>query len=189
MARRRLAYAKKNAEKQGATLIFVDESGFYLLPLQVRSYAPRGHTPILHCLLSRSHLSVISGITAEGKLLAQMHCSSICSQEAIAFLKYLLRHIPGKVWVLWDGAPIHHSQQVREFLTTAAAQRLKLIRLPAYAPELNPDEGVWSQLKRSLANVCSRTLGDLKVKLKRAIQRLQRRPEVLQGCLKETGLY
>lgn len=121
--------------------------------------------------------------------MAQMHSSSINSEKAIAFLKHLLRHVPGQVWVLWDGAPIHRSQQVREFLSTSGAQRLTLIRLPAYAPELNPDEGVWSLLKRKLANVCNRTLGDLKVRLKRAIQQLQRHPQVLQGCLRETGLY
>jgi len=167
----------------------VDESGFYLLPFQARTYAPRGHTPILRSLLSRSHLSVISGLTAGGRLLAQMHSSSISSKEAISFLKHLLHHVPGKVWVLWDGAPIHRSHQVRVFLSTPVARRLKLIRLPAYAPELNPDEGVWSLLKRSLANVCSRTLGDLKFKLKQTIQQLQRRHQVLEGCLRETGLY
>ena len=64
-----LAFSEKGAIEEGRTILFVDQSGFYLLPTVVRTYAPIGQTPILREELSRDHLSVMSGITLEGKLL------------------------------------------------------------------------------------------------------------------------
>jgi len=64
-----VARAKKGAMKEGRTILFADQSGFYLLPTVVRSYAPIGQTPILNEHLSHDHLSVMGGITLEGRLL------------------------------------------------------------------------------------------------------------------------
>ena len=69
----------------------------------------------------------------------------------------LLRKIAGKILLIWDGSPIHHGQAVKEFLSAGAANRLHLERLPGYAPDLNPDEGIWNYLKRvELGNVAAR---------------------------------
>jgi hypothetical protein len=74
----------------------------------VRTYAPVGQTPILHEHLSRDHLSVISAITLEGKLLMMEQERSFKSQDVVHFfLRHLLRQIPGKLLVIWDGSPIH----------------------------------------------------------------------------------
>ncbi len=67
-----LAGTQKNAAEQGQTIVWVDESGFYLLPARVRTYAPRGQTPILHVPLTRDHLSAISAVTARGQLLIRV---------------------------------------------------------------------------------------------------------------------
>jgi transposase len=64
----------------------------------------------------------------------------------VAFLEHLLREVPGRMVLIWDGAPIHRSQVIQEFLANGAAPRLHLERLPAYAPELNPGEGLWAYL-------------------------------------------
>jgi DDE superfamily endonuclease len=139
--------------------VWVDEAGFYLLPAVVRTYAPRGETPILRVPLSYDHLSVISAITPQGRLLAQMQDHAYKGPPVVGFLKHLLRHLAGKLLLLWDGAPIHHSQPVKEFLAQEAAGRIHLERLPGYAPELNPDEGIWRYLKRvELRNVCCAAL-------------------------------
>jgi hypothetical protein len=55
----------KRALKEGRTIVFADQSGFYLLPAVVRTYAPIGQTPVIHEQLSRDHLSVMSAITLE----------------------------------------------------------------------------------------------------------------------------
>ena len=70
-------------------------------------------------------------------------------------MEHLLREVPGRMVIIWDGSPIHRSHTIQEFLANGASQRLHLERLPAYAPELNPDEGFWQQLKGvELRNVC-----------------------------------
>ena len=68
MEREALAAAQKKALKEGRTIVFADQSGFYLLPMVVSTYAPVGRTPILKENLTRDHLSAMSGITLEGKL-------------------------------------------------------------------------------------------------------------------------
>lgn len=168
--------------------MWVDESGFYLLPAVASTWAPVGKTPILRSKLSREHFSAISGITLEGELYLMMKEGSFKGPDVVHFLQGLLEEIPGKVMVIWDGAPIHRGNAVKEFLAQGAAERLHLELLPAYAPELNPDEGIWRYLKRvELRNVCSQDLLDLLVEITMATKRLRRKPDVIQACLEEVG--
>jgi transposase len=142
-----VASAFSKAQSERRTIVWVDEAAFYPLPGVVRTYAPRGETPILDALLTRDHLSAISGLTMDGQLLLKVRERAFRSPEVVAFLRHLLRHLPGPLLVIWDGAPIHRAQPVKEFLAQGAAARLQLEQLPGYAPELNPDEGIWNYLK------------------------------------------
>jgi transposase len=65
---------------------------------------------------------------------------AIRGPDVVRFLTHLLRHLPGKLLVLWDGSPIHRAQVVKDFLAAGGAARIRLEQLPAYAPELNPDD-------------------------------------------------
>jgi transposase len=142
-------------------------TGFYLLPTVVRTYAPIGQTPVLHEQLSRDHLSVISGISLEGKLYMMEQERSFKSQDIVRFLRHLLRQIEGKLLVVWDGSPIHRGQAVKDFLASGASSRLQLEQLPGYAPDLNPEEGIWKHLKYvELKNVCCRNLSELTEELR-----------------------
>jgi transposase len=155
LARRDLAGHQKGAQAEQQTILFLDESGFYPLPSVVRTYAPVGHTPILREWWTRDHLSAISAISPEGKLFFHSQEGAINSADVVAFLGHLLREVSGRMVIIWDGAPIHRSHLIQEFLANGAAQRLHLERLPAYAPELNPGEGLWQQLKGvELRNLC-----------------------------------
>jgi transposase len=188
MARGALASPQKRAEEEGATIVWVDESGFYLLPLAVRTWAPRGQTPILRVPLTHDHLSAISAITLDGRLFLQVREDSYDGEAVVDFLRVVLRQIPGKVLVIWDGSPIHHGQAVKDFLRAGAAKRLQLEQLPGYAPDLNPDEGIWNYLKRvELANVCCADLADLRNHLLRAGVRLRHKPEVVRACSRQCG--
>lgn len=165
--------------------MFVDESGFYLLPAVVRTYAPVGKTPVLH-----DHLSAISAITEEGKLYMIEQDRAFKGPDVVRFLKHLLRRIAGKLLVVWDGSPIHRAKAVKEFLESGATYRLKLERLPGYAPELNPDEGVWKHLKYvELRNVCCRNLSELRRELRKAKERLRHKVHVIRGCIRQPGFY
>ncbi len=90
--------------------------------------------------------------------------------------------------MVWDGATIHRGQAVKDFLAQGAAARLHLERLPAYAPELNPAEGVWNMLKRGeLKNRCCQDLDELRWELGLAIRRLQRHRQRVRGCVAQCG--
>jgi transposase len=109
-------------------------------------------------------------------------------KQSSAFCALLLRKIPRMLLLIWDGSPIHHGQAVKDFLREGAAKRLQLEELPGYAPDLNPDEGIWNYLKRvDLANVCCTDLGDLRHHLVRAGVRLRHKPEVIRACARECG--
>ncbi len=137
-----MAFPKKGALKEERTIVFADQSGFYLLPMVVRTYAPVGKTPILHENLTRDHLSAMSAITLEGKLYMIEQDRAFKGDDVVRFLKHLMRQIPGKLLVIWDGSPIHRGGALKDFLASGASRRLKLEQLPGYAPDLNPDEGV-----------------------------------------------
>jgi transposase len=143
---------------------------------------------VLRAPLSRDHLSVISGLTAEGRLFTHIQDEAFTGETVVAFLRQLLRQIPGKLAVVWDGATIHRCQAVKDFLANGAAARLHLERLPSYAPELNPDEGVWNLLKRcELKNRCCQTMDELRWELGLAIRRLQRKRHLLRACVAQCG--
>ena len=170
--------------------MFADQSGFYLLPMEVRTYAPVGKTPVLKEKLTRDHLSAMSAITLEGKkLYMTFQERAFKGEDAVRFLKHLMHQIPGKLLVVWDGSPIHRGGAVKDFLASgAASSRLQLEHLPGYAPELNPDEGVWKHLKCvELKNLCCESLTELKVELRKAKERLRHKRDVILGCIRQPG--
>jgi transposase len=155
--------------------VLVDESGFYPLPAVAATWAPIGQTPILTEWQTRDHLSVISGITREGRSAFQTYETSINGELAARFLKHLQHTIDERLLVIWDGSPIHRSRAVKDVLAEARGA-IWLERLPGYAPDLNPDEGVWQHLKRvQLVNVCSPDLATHRRELLNAIRRFKRR--------------
>jgi transposase len=154
----------------------------------VRTYAPRGTTPILHVPLTKDHLSAISAITIEGKLFHMVREAAFHGEEVVVFLRHLLRHLSGKLLILWDGSPIHRSQVVKQFLREGGAERIHLEQLPGYAPDLNADEGIWNYLKHvELRNVCCRDLAHLKQELRRAVARMRHKRRIIQSCIKQAG--
>lgn len=181
-----MASPQKKADEEERTIVFVDESGFYLLPGMVRTYAPRGQTPVLSVPLTRDHLSAIGAVTLDGRVLLSTQSESYRSPGVVQFLKHLTRHIAGKLLVIWDGSPIHRAAPVKEFLAGGAAARIHLEALPAYAPDLNPKEGIWNYLKRvELRNLCCSDLAELRRELRLAVARLRHRPNIVQGCIQQ----
>ncbi len=188
MACRALAGAPKKAADEGSTIVWGDEAGFYLLPHAVRTWAPRGQTPILRVPLTPDHRAAISGITLDGRLYMHTRKDAFKAQGVVGFLRVLLRKIRGKVLVIGDGSPIHQGQPIKDFLTRGAAKRLHLERLPGYAPDLNPDEGIWNYLKRvELKNRCCGDLAELDLELRRAKERLRHKRAIIQACSVQCG--
>jgi transposase len=189
VAYRSLARVEKKARQERRKLIFIDESGFYLLPAVVRTYAPCGETPVLKVFQTKDHLSVMSGITLTGQLFTLVRDEALTGCESVLFLKHLLHALSDKLLVIWDGSPIHRGAEVKTFLADGGAKHVHLERLPPYAPDLNPDEGVWDLLKYvELRNVCCLNLGHLHDELNLAIRRLRSKLYLIRACFKEAGL-
>src|SRR5262249_41379539 len=124
----------------------------------------------------------------EGKLYTAIKDHSFKSADCIEFLTALLRRIPGRLLVVWDGAPIHRSRAIQTFLSEGASKRLRLEPLPGYAPDLNPDEGIWRYLKYvELKNLCCQNIEHLKDELNKARERLRHKKHIIQACFRQAG--
>ena len=109
--------------------------------------------------------------------------------DSVHFLTHVHSQTNRKLLVIWDGSPIHRNTDVREYLANGAAKHIHLERLPAYAPDLNPDEGTWRHLKRvELANICCADLLDLHAQVGLAVSRLRRKPHIIQSFFAQAGL-
>lgn len=156
--------------------------------MAVRTWAPCWQTPVLTAPLTRDHLAAIGGITPQGRLFMQTQERAYHSEDVVRFLRVLLRKIHGKLLVIWDGAPIHRGQPIKDFLRHGAAKRLHLEHLPGYAPDLNPAEGIWNYLKRvELGNCCCPDLPALDLALRRAKERLRHKRTVIHACIRQAG--
>lgn len=96
------------------------------------------------------------------------------------------QQLRGPIVLVWDNSTAHTDAAMRALLATRAW--LTVFRLPAYAPELNPTEGVWSHLKRGLANLAARSTDQLAALVRSRLKRMQYRPGLLDGFIAETGL-
>lgn len=124
----------------------------------------------------------------DGRLYTMVRDDALDSLDSVAFLRHLLPHVSEKMLVIWDGSPIHKGQ-VRAYLADGGAQQIHLEQLPPYAPDLNPVEGVWHQLKNvEMRNLCCRNLAHLRSELRLAICRLRRKPPLITACFAEAGL-
>ena len=170
-------------------LVFEDESGFYLLPGLVRTYAPEAQTPILREKQTRDHLSVMGGLTPEGKVYTLVRQESLNGLHTVEFLLHLLRVAGKRLLVIWDGSPIHRREAVREFVTGTKG-KVWVEALPGYAPDLNPwDEGGWNHLKHvEMRNLVGRDLEELHEQFHLAVGRLRQKPHLVQSFFAQAGL-
>jgi transposase len=183
-----LAQGKKNAARRGQTIVFVDESGLSERPHRCRTWAPRGHTPVLQFHFNWKTLSAIAGITW-WNFYFRLYPGSIRGPQVIDFLGRLLQQLPGSLLVVWDGLPVHRSQKVAEFVWKHR-ERLQIERLPAYAPELNPVEYLWGYLKQhAIPNLCPKNLGELSSFARRALGRIRRKPTLITAFWRQAELF
>lgn len=107
----------------------------------------------------------------------------------VEFLRHLQRRIRGKILILWDGAGIHCSVLVREYLASTRG-RVEVERLPAYAPELNPTEYMWGHLKtHEIANLIAKHAWELSFEAAVALRRMRRRPSIITACYAQAELW
>jgi DDE superfamily endonuclease len=174
--------------------VFWDESGVSLLPVVRRTWAPRGHTPVIrhHFKWKRTSLAAALCYGSRGggaQLAMHHHLDAYDTDSLIGALEQLRRFLGGeKATLLWDGLPAHRSRAMRAWLRR---QRSWLVvePLPAYAPELNPVEGLWANLKGvELANLAGDTLAEVAAAAERGIQRIRSTHHLAYSFLRHCGL-
>jgi len=189
-----VAGGKKNARRRKAWIFFQDESGVSQRPSIRRTWAPKGETPVLIHAFNWATISVCAalGFRWDGRccrLFFQTRAGSYNSESLIAFLQDLRRHLRGKKAILvWDGLPAHKSKMMKEYL---ASQRswLSEERLPGYAPDLNPVETLWGNVKgQEMANKCSQNLDEVVTALDSGMKRVRKSRTLPFSFLDHAGL-
>jgi transposase len=179
----------RQARRERRVLVFEDESGFYLLPGLVRTYAPEANTPVLGEKQTRDHLSVMGGMTPQGKVYTLVRQESLNGMHTIELLIHLQQVAGKRLLVIWDGSPIHRRVAVAEFVA-GTGDKIQVEALPGYAPDLNPwDEGGWHHLKNvEMRNLVCRDLEELHEQFHLAVGRLRQKPHLVQSCFAQAGL-
>ena len=173
--------------------MFWDESGASLLPVTRRTWAPRGHTPVIRHHFKWKRASMAAGLCygsrGGGAAVAFHHQVGAYTTTLIGALEQLRRFLGGqKATLVWDGLPAHRSHAMRAWL---ARQRSWLVvePLPGYAPELNPVEPLWSSLKGvELANLAGDTLQEVTAAAERGIHRIRHTHHLPFSFLRHSGL-
>jgi transposase len=174
-------------------IVFWDESGASLLPVTRRSWAPRGHTPVIRHHFKWKRCSMAAGLcygSHGGAALAFHHqVGAYDTETLIGALEGLRRFLGGqKATLVWDGLPAHRSRMMHAWL---GRQRSWLVvePLPGYAPDLNPVEPLWASLKGvELANLAGDTLEEVTAAAERGVERIRSTPPLAYSFLRHCGL-
>jgi transposase len=175
--------------------VFLDESGFMLTPTVRRTLAPRGKTPVLRSWDRHDRISAISAITVSPsrrrvglffRLLPDD--TNVRDEDTVEFLRELRRQLPVSRTIVWDRCNVHdRSKVVRAYL--AGHPAIEAEPFPIYAPEANPDEGVWGYTKSGrLPNFAPEDTNELRAALVAELGRLHRRPRLLASFIRHAGI-
>jgi transposase len=193
MGEKALAATEKRAKRQNALIVFEDESGVSLLPSVRATWAPRGHTPVLHHRFNWKRLSLAGALAYEpdgsaAHLFFELRPGAYNDETLIEFLTELYEVEQRAVLLIWDGLPSHRSRRMSDWV---ASQRhwLTVEPLPGYAPDLNPIENVWGNLKsQELANLCSDTIDDVADMAEDGLDRIGTDAALCFAFLRHSGL-
>lgn len=133
---------------------------------------------------------MIGGITPNGEIGTWTKKGAIDEYDIVNFLAHLLIRFREKLFIVWDGSTIHsRSIFVRSFIKAIGEERLRVETFPGYAPELNPTEGLWHQIKGvELRNVCAPDAKELLFELHAALARIRQNKKLIQSLFSQAGL-
>ena len=194
MGQEALAAVEKTARRQNALILFEDESGVSLLPSVRATWAPRGQTPVLRHHFAWKRLS-IAGVLAyepdgsDAHLVFQLRPGAYNDETLIDFLADVHEHEQHRrIILIWDGLPSHRSRRMLDWLADQRAW-MRAERLPGYAPDLNPIEQVWGNVKSNeLANLCADTIGQVSDAAKDGLHRVSSDAPLCFAFLRHAGM-
>jgi transposase len=179
---------REQARDEGAEIYFGDESGVRTDHHAGTTWAPVGQTPVVEVTGERKSVNMISAVSPGGALKFDVIFGSCNAEVFVEFLKKLMHDASGSVFLVLDNVSFHKAQVVKDYVASLDG-RLKLFFLPGYAPELNPDEWVWNNVKHN--DIKRRGIqrgSELFEIVTRALERLQRLPETIRGFFQDPAL-
>ncbi|MFJ6903313.1 transposase [Streptomyces griseoluteus] len=195
-----LAAGKSIAAERGAWIVFEDEAGQSMTAPRARTWGRIGQTPVVRVRGRGSGRVSMAGMTCykpgeRSRLIYAIREYRGRKDEPKGFgwrdfrdlIVRARTHLGGPIVLVWDNLRLHLTAGMRAFIETNA-EWLTVFHLPAYAPDLNPQEGVWSLVKREIGNLAAADLTQITRAVKRRLKRIQYRPELVDGCLAITGL-
>ncbi|MFE0683800.1 transposase [Streptomyces sp. NPDC058961] len=195
-----LAAGKSIAAERGAWIVFEDEAGQSMTPPRARTWGRIGQTPVVRVRGRGSGRVSMAGMTCykpgeRSRLIYAIREYRGRKDEPKGFgwrdfrdlIVRARTQLGGPIVLVWDNLRLHLTAGMRAFIETNA-EWLTVFHLPAYAPDLNPQEGVWSLVKREIGNLAAADLTQITRAVKRRLKRIQYRPELVDGCLATTGL-
>ena len=172
---------EKHRRRWQAMLYFQDESGFSLIPVLGKTWAPKGKTPKIKVTGNRGGLCVTSAISPAGRMVFRIEKNTIHAEEHIDFLKQIMgQHPHRKIIVVEDNARPHLAAKVRNFVRENK-NKIAVYYWPKYSPDLNPDEKVWMHLKYvKLKAHQARNMKEFKPLVQAKMQSIQRKPKLIK---------
>ncbi|NJR76012.1 MAG: IS630 family transposase [Scytonema sp. CRU_2_7] len=189
---RDLARFKKKAIEEDYEIYFHDESTLQLCANIVKTYAPKGKTPILPLQDTKGYqyVCLASSISENGKLFFDTRDTSFKGSGIIEYLKKLLASTTRKILLIWDNASWHKSVETVAFLNSELGKRLWVAQTPPYSPEFNPDELVWANLKRvQIPNRTAKNVKELKIIANEGMTTIQNSTELVKSFFSYQNFY
>ena len=175
----------RDAKREKAVIYWGDEMGLRSDHVAGTSYAPMGQTPITRATGQRFGCNIISAITNRGHLAFMVFQGKFDGRLFVQFMRRLLQQATGKLYLIVDGHPVHRSVVARDFVAANEA-RLRLIRLPGYCPELNPDELLNQDVKTNgLGKSRPANRAELMAGVRSHLRRRQKQPQVIRNLFQE----
>lgn len=195
-----MAAGKSTAAASGGWIVFEDEAGQSMTPPRARTWSHRGRTPVVRVRGRGSGRVSMAGMTCykpgqRSRMFYAVREYNGRKDQPKGFgwrdLRDLLirarNQLGGPIVLVWDNVRIHLTAPLREFVA-ANADWLTVFQLPSYAPDLNPQEGIWSLVKRDIGNLAAADLSQITRAVKHRLKQIQYRPNVVDSCLTGTGL-
>lgn len=179
----------KRAKRENALIFFADEAGMRSDYHAGTTWSPKGQTPIVKATGARFSFNMISAVNAQGHFRFMTVEGTVNAKVFREFLKRMISGMDRKIILIVDGHPTHKAKLVKKFVSENA-DRLELVFLPPYSPELNPDELVWAHVKKKVAKATVSTKEDMKQLASSALRSLLRMPDIVAGFFRTpTCLY
>jgi hypothetical protein len=195
-----LGQASRLAAATGAYACFEDEAGQNLRPPKARTWAPRGHTPVVRVSGKGSGRVSVAGLACykpgtRSRLFYRTRTHrgrkgerrSMSEADYAGLITAAHQQLSAPLILIWDNLNTHISAAMRAFID-AHPDWLTEARLPAYAPDLNPVEGAWANMKNGLGNLAATDADQLTAIVKNRLKSIQYRPALIDGFLAQTGL-